>query len=175
MENDSKFRKKKYYEFQLLIDSIKIEYKIPFNFRILLKGNNRNYEIDKTFKYDCKEEFININEEILLAVNNTNDTNDFRFKIYISIFTKTGFKPAISEEINLNDFVFEDGINNGNNEITCTLKEISMSNKTFKSIVLKYSAKENYNTKYENLGINELNTNYDNSNLIIFNNIFILF
>jgi hypothetical protein len=162
MDNDIKLRKKNY-QFHLLIDSIKIEYKIPFNFKIILKGNNKNYEIDKTFKYDCNDEFIMIKEDVLLAVNNNNDTNDFRFKIYISIFTKSGFKPAISEEINLDEFIKEENISNGNNEIT-SFKEIHMSNKTFKSILLKYSVNENYNYKNENSFNHELNINNDKNN-----------
>ena len=40
------------YDFEIFIESIKIEYKLPFNFKILFKRGNKQNELDKTFKYD---------------------------------------------------------------------------------------------------------------------------
>ena len=129
----------------------------------MLKGNNKSYDIDKTFKYDCKDEFISINEQILLSVNNNNNPNDFRYKIYVCIFTKTGFKPAISEEVNLDEFLKEGDYNNNNER---NFKEISMSNKTFNNIIIKYNAKEICKT----VTSNDNNNNIDNDNAIVNDN-----
>lgn len=135
---------KKKLNFELNIHSIKIDYKIPFNFKLLLKGNNQNIEFDKIYKYDCSENFIEINEKISLTIEEEifyNKVNNFKFKIYLCIFTKSGFKPAISEEIN-----FENIPEN---------KEILLSNKTFNKILIRYNL--NNLNDFENSKIKELN------------------
>ena len=135
---------KKKLNFELNIHSIKIDYKIPFNFKLLLKGNNQNIEFDKIYKYDCSENFIEINEKISLTIEEEifyNKVNNFKFKIYLCIFTKSGFKPAISEEIN-----FENIPEN---------KEILLSIKTFNKILIRYNL--NNLNDFENSKIKELN------------------
>lgn len=138
------------YDFEIIVQSIKIEYKMPFNFKLLFKRGNRQTELEKTFKYDPQN-----NKELTLNENFTvtcimkplfDDPKKFRFakpeytekkyKLYICIYTKTGFKPAISGEINLSDFVL---LNTQDK-----LNELVLSNKTFSEIKIKYKIKSNF-------------------------------
>jgi len=147
------------YEFDIHIISIKIEYKSQFNFKILIKRGNKQNEIDRIFKYhpDLDNE-IPINEEFsIVSVLNPIDYSTFDFnknrvfhdkiyKIYICIYTKTGFKPAISGEINLSNFIDEE------NEYT-----LSLSNKTFNEVVIKYRVSSKYISEFDPINLNYKN------------------
>ena len=144
------------FEFDIQIISIKIDYKSQFNFKILIKRGNKQNEIDRIFKYNpYLDNEIPINEEfsiisILNPLENSNfDFNSNRvfhdkiYKIYICIFTKTGFKPAISGELNLSKYTDDD------NENTLIL-----SNKTFNEVVFKFKINSKYISEYDPLSLN---------------------
>jgi len=144
------------YEFDIQIISIKIDYKSQFNFKILIKRGNKQNEIERIFKYNpYLENEIPINEEFsIVSVLNPLENSNFDFlknrvfhdkvyKIYICIYTKTGFKPAISGEINLSKH-----IENSHEEI------LTLSNKTFNEVIIKYKINSNYISEYDPLSVN---------------------
>jgi len=137
------------YDFEIKINSMKIEYKLPFNFRLLCKRGNKQTEIDKTFKYDpTSNREVNINETFNISCIMKPETEKFdfsnplfaekKYKIYLCIYTKTGFKPAISGEFNLADFV-----SRSKSQIN-KLNEMVLSNKTFTDIKIKYAINSNF-------------------------------
>jgi len=147
------------YEFDIQIISIKIEYKTQFNFKILIKRGNKQKEIDRIFKYNpYLEKEIPINEEFsIVSILNPIDYSNFDFnknrvfhdkiyKIYICIYTKTGFKPAISGEINISNFIDDSNEN-----------KLILSNKTFNKVVIKYKICGKYLSEFD-----PVNSNFKN-------------
>ena len=158
------------YEFDIHFISIKIEYKAQFNFKILIKRGSNQNEIDTIYKYDPQlDQELPINEEFsIVSVLYPQDNSSFdfennqifadkKYKIYICIYTKGGFKPAIGGEINLADFINKDNEN-----------IITLSNKTFSEVILKFRIKckfisvfdpnsLNLNLKKQELEIPEIN------------------
>jgi len=138
------------YDFEISILSMKIEYKLPFNFRLMFKRGNKQNEIEKTFKYDPNSNTeVSINENFTLtcimkpeieSVEKIDFSNpqfsEKKYKLYICIYTKTGFKPAISGEFNLSDFINSNSKNN--------LSEMVLSNKTFTNINIKYKINSSF-------------------------------
>lgn len=139
------------YEFDINLISIKFEYKSPFNFKILIsRGSNQN-EINKIFKYDTYfPGYIPIMEEFsIVSVLNPKDyiTFDFtnipvysekKYQIFICVFTKSGFKPAIVGEINLSDYID----NNKENELI-------LNNSTFSDVILKYKITTKFISEFD--------------------------
>ena len=144
------------FEFDIQIISIKIDYKSQFNFKILIKRGNKQNEIDRIFKYNqYLDNEIPINEEFsIVSVLNPLENSNFDFnnncvfhdkiyKIYICIYTKTGFKPAISGELNLSNFINDDNVNT-----------LVLSNKTFNEVVIKFKINCKYISEYGPLNVN---------------------
>ncbi len=141
------------FEFDIQIISIKIDYKAQFNFKVLIKRGNKQNEIDRIFKYNpYLDNEIPINEEFsIVSVLNPMENSNFNFnknrvfhdkiyKIYICINTKTGFKPAISGELNLSNFIDDENEN-----------MLTLSNKTFNEVVIKFKINSKYKSEYDPL------------------------
>lgn len=144
------------FEFNIQIISIKIDYKTQFNFKILIKRGNKQNEIERIFKYNpYLDNEIPINEEFsIVSVLNPLENSNFDFnknrvfhdkiyKIYICIHTKTGFKPAISGELNLSNYIDDNKEN-----------MLVLTNKTFNEVVIKFKVNSEYISEYDPSGGN---------------------
>lgn len=143
------------FEFDIQIISIKIDYKAQFNFKILIKRGSKQNEIDRIFKYNpYLDNEIPINEEFsIVSVLNPMENSNFDFdknkvfhdklyKIYLCIYTKSGFKPAISGEFNLSNFINDDNINT-----------LVLSNKTFNEVIIKFKINCKYVSEHDSLSV----------------------
>jgi hypothetical protein len=159
------------YEFEICLISIKIDYKSQFNFKVLIKRGNISNDINRILKYDpYLDHEVPVNEEfsivsVLNPMENCNfdfETNKIfhekKYKIYICIYTKSGFKPAISGEINLSDYV-----NNDNDDFNDKEYIINLSNKTFNEVAIKFKVRSKYISEFDPISfkLNERNLNLE--------------
>jgi hypothetical protein len=106
----SRSTKAKQYQFNLMIKEAEIEYTSTFNFKLLLKRGNKQIESKNTYKYEMsKRRTVEICEEMnLISIfTYTDDGNlkDKQYKLFLQVYTKTGFKNAAYTDINLLSFI----------------------------------------------------------------------
>jgi hypothetical protein len=108
--NKQKNTKAKHYQYNLLIKEAEIEYASTFNFKLLLKRGNKQVESKNTFKYEMStRRLIEINELMDLissfSYNEDGSLKEKQYKLFLQVYTKTGFKNAAYTEINLLDYI----------------------------------------------------------------------
>lgn len=156
------------YEFNINVISIKIDYSSQFSFKIQIKRGNKQNEIDTIFKFDPyldDNDEIPINEEFsIVSILNPKENSNFNFqtnrdfhekkyKIYICLSTKAGYKPAIGGEINLSDYI------DNNNE-----NSLVLSNKTFEKIIIKYKVDCKYISEFDPMNLTNTIVEPENAN-----------
>lgn len=96
------------FQFLILIDTITIDYKSSFSFKLIIKRGQRQIDTKNTYKYESpgpKE--IKIDEELSITTSLTHNEDGsigFKEKIYkvlLQVYTKQGFKSAAYSEINI--------------------------------------------------------------------------
>ncbi len=105
----SKQNKASQYEFKILLKSVIIEYGSTFNFKIIIKKGNKQFETKNNYKYESpSQKEININEEIVIPstlISNENKFKDKVYKLYLQVYTKQGFKSATFSDLNFHEFI----------------------------------------------------------------------
>jgi hypothetical protein len=111
------------FQFEVLLQSIIVEYTSTFNFKISLKRGTKNLETKNTIKYEAggrKE--VEINEQLTIISTMTvkkeisREFQDKSYKVYLQVYTKQGFKNASYSEINLSKFLQINYLDMGTND-----------------------------------------------------------
>ena len=100
------------FQFEVLLHSLIVEYTSSFNFKITLKRGIRNLETRNTMKYEIggrKEvkinEQLNILSTFCVKKDVLNLFQEKKYKLYLQVYTKQGFKNATFNEINLSKYL----------------------------------------------------------------------
>lgn len=112
-ENSTNSTRKAYqFQFELLIQSVIVEYTSTFNFKIAVKKGTKNLETKNTMKYEVggrKEvdinEQLNIISTVAVKKDVINEFQDKIYKIYLQVYTKQGFKNATFTEYNFSNLL----------------------------------------------------------------------
>jgi hypothetical protein len=109
-QHSSRNTKAKQYQFNLLIKEAEVEYSSTFNFKLLLKRGNKQIESKNNFKYEMSSrKIVEICEEMNListfTYNDDGSLKDKQYKLFLQVYTKTGFKNAAFTDINLLNFI----------------------------------------------------------------------
>jgi hypothetical protein len=117
MKNNN--RRSLQYSFEIILDFLEAEYTSAFNFKICLKRGNKIFETKNTMKYESGKrrevqigEVFNLNANLHFKEDSDTELDDKVYKIYLQVYTKSGFKNATFAELNLSKLVNLDSVGN---------------------------------------------------------------
>ena len=117
MKNNN--RRSLQYSFEIILDFLEAEYTSAFNFKICLKRGNKIFETKNTMKYESGKrrevqigEVFNLNANLHFKADSDQELDDKVYKIYLQVYTKSGFKNATFAELNLSKLVNLDSVGN---------------------------------------------------------------
>ena len=145
---------------QLIIVKLTASYSSTCHFKIKVVSssspNKESAENKHSFKYDKSSQEVNINERLELKINDTL-TFDHKFQFFLEVYTKTGYKTAglgilqLSKDLKLN------------HPIQIEIQKCPLGKGTLEIQFIKLDLLEQeINTKNENFGNANINTNLTN-------------
>jgi hypothetical protein len=100
------------FSFEITLDFLEADYTSAFNFKLCLKRGNKQFETKNTMKYEVGmrrnvqiSEVFNLNANLYFKDDTNSELEDKIYKIYLQVYTKTGFKNATFAELNLSKLV----------------------------------------------------------------------
>jgi N-acetylmuramoyl-L-alanine amidase CwlA len=109
---NSQNRKAYQFQFEVILQSLVVEYTSAFNFKISMKRGAKILETKGTFKYELEgKKQVELNEQLnvisTLSVKKDviNEFQEKNYKFYLQVYTKQGFKNATFAETNFSNLL----------------------------------------------------------------------